>query len=99
LNENDLIATQSAISAPKIQRNLDKLAMGSGAPPIQVANGLIIEGHHRYIAGKLFGWQPDIVPGVAINAIRKVLWQEVFVDTGDWDGPANRHLKCAKLYS
>lgn len=41
-----------------VQRYVRMLENGSVAPPIKVANGIIVEGNHRYVAGRLFGVEP-----------------------------------------
>ncbi len=79
--------TQKAISAPKILRNLQLLADGSEAPAIQISGDMIIEGHHRYVAGKIHGWEPKTVPGNATSATNVTTWKNVITDPADWDNP------------
>jgi ParB-like chromosome segregation protein Spo0J len=51
---------QGGISIPKIERFLRRLEAGEVPPPIKVDNGVIVEGHHRYVAGRLFGKEPAV---------------------------------------
>ena len=87
MGADDMQPTQRAICAPKVQRNMMLLSQGSAAPPIQVANNMIIEGHHRYVAGKIYGQLPDIAPGIAISATVVTRWRDIHVDAADWDIP------------
>ncbi|MFN8739609.1 MAG: hypothetical protein ACK5YR_06800, partial [Pirellula sp.] len=54
---------QGGISIPKVERYLRRLEAGEVPPPIKVDNGVIVEGHHRYLAWRLFGKEPAIDPG------------------------------------
>jgi hypothetical protein len=55
--------TQGGISIPKVERFLRRLEAGEVPPTIKVDKGVIVEGHHRYVAGRLFGKEPAIDPG------------------------------------
>ena len=46
-----------------VQDYVRLLESGSKAPAIRVANGVIIEGNHRYVAGRIFGVDPEILSG------------------------------------
>ncbi|MBI0520873.1 RHS repeat-associated core domain-containing protein, partial [Pectobacterium parmentieri] len=54
---------QGSISLPAIQRYVDRLLKGDIAPPIKVDGNIIVEGNHRYIAGKVVGKMPEMSPG------------------------------------
>ena len=64
------------------------LKEGLIAPPIKVANGVIVEGNHRYVAGRIFGLEPTQVPYIISpsQAGRAVPIQKTIVDLKDWGG-------------
>jgi len=47
--------TQKAVSLPAIQRYVARLNAGEKAPPIKIDGDVIVDGNHRYIAGKMQG--------------------------------------------
>ena len=53
-----LATKQAAVSIPVIQNYAARAAAGEVAPAIKIADGLIVEGNHRYIAGRLVGIEP-----------------------------------------
>lgn len=75
-------------SVPITQRYVVMLENGSDAPPIKVANGIIVEPNHRYVAGRLFCVEPAQVPyAVSPSQInRAVPIQNTTVDLFDWGG-------------
>lgn len=89
LEDSNLKTTQAKVSAPIVERYIQKLQEGSQAPPIKVtSDGVLIDGNHRYVAGKLFGTDPETVPGSLSpsQASKVVPIQETKVDPNDW-GP------------
>lgn len=48
---------------PAIQRYVDRLLKGDVAPPIKVDDNVVVEGNHRYIAGKVTGKMPETTQG------------------------------------
>ncbi len=85
MNDADLIATQKKISGPRIQEYHKKLIGGEIPPPIKVENRLIVEGHHRYISGMMFGKLPEKIPWTAAHSTQKVMWKDMIVDTLNWE--------------
>ncbi|TJZ53562.1 hypothetical protein FAZ15_16080 [Sphingobacterium olei] len=79
---------QGKVSLPMVQRYVKMLESGSVAPPIKVANGIIVEGNYRYVAGRLFGVEPVQVPYVVSPSQmnRAVPIQKTVVDFLDWGG-------------
>jgi RHS repeat-associated protein len=79
---------QGKVSLPMIQRYVKMLENGLVAPPIKVADGIIVEGNHRYIAGRLFGVEPAQVPYLVSPSQmnRAVPIQKTIVDLLDWGG-------------
>ena len=57
MQQTDLSPTQGAVSRSLIQKYVDKLG-GSAAPNIQVDGSAIVDGHHRELAGQIFGQVP-----------------------------------------
>lgn len=84
-----LKTTQPAVSGPMVERYVQKLQDGSSAPAIKVTNeGVIVEGNHRYVAGRLFGEEPATTPGTLSpsQASKVQPVQEIKVDPNDWGG-------------
>lgn len=57
-----------------LQRYVTMLENGFVAPPIRVADGILVEGNHRYVAGRIFGVKParisyTIGPSQRLNAV------------------------------
>ncbi len=78
---------QQAVSVPAIRRYVDRLVAGESPPPIKVDNGIIVDGNHRYIAGRLFGSETPQTPGVlpSFKASQPPLsWRDIFLDPTDW---------------
>jgi RHS repeat-associated protein len=78
---------QPSVSVPAIRRYVDRLAAGETPPAIKVDNGIIVDGNHRYIAGRLFGVEPPQTPGVLSNfktSQPTLNWRDVFLDAADW---------------
>lgn len=46
---------------------------------------VIVDGHHRYVAARLSGRAPVLVPSGALVA-RTFGWERLFVDTVRWPG-------------
>ncbi|MHA7060280.1 hypothetical protein ACWGOQ_0023895, partial [Aquimarina sp. M1] len=79
---------QGKVSLPMIERYVKMLQKGNVAPPIKVSNGVIIEGNHRYISGRLFGKTPGQIPGTMSrsDAFRIKPIQQTIVSPLDWGG-------------
>lgn len=54
---------QGSVSLPAIQRYVDRLLKGDVAPPIKVDGNVVVEGNHRYVAGKVAGKMPETTSG------------------------------------
>lgn len=62
--KNDTLETvQGVVSFPEIQCYVDRLLKGDVAPSIKVDGNVIVKGNHRYVAGKIVGILPEIIPG------------------------------------
>jgi len=80
-----LQSTQSAVSMPAIQRYVNRTMSGEVAPAIKVDGNLIVDGHHRYVAGRITGIEPAQQPATAPASARVYNWvTEVAKDILDW---------------
>lgn len=86
LKGSDLKTTQGAVSMPAVENYVRRLEAGEVAPAIKVDNGVIIEGNHRYVAGRLVGQEPAQVPGILspsqAGKVQPV--QNLKIDPVDW---------------
>ena len=80
------ISAQNGVSLPAIQRYVDKLLAGDIAPPIKMDGNVIVDGNHRYIAAKILGMDPDVVPGALppnkTDRIKSI--SDISIDPVDW---------------
>ncbi|WP_368562155.1 RHS repeat domain-containing protein [Pseudoxanthomonas sp. UTMC 1351] len=78
--------TQKAVSLPIVQKYVAALEGGSPAPAIKVADGVIVDGNHRYVAGRIAGQEPAVQPGLLspsqVSQVKPI--QEIKVDPKDW---------------
>jgi RHS repeat-associated protein len=63
LKGSTMETTQGAVSLPMVKEYVTMLENGSTAPPIKVSGKVIVDGNHRYVAGRLVGQEPAQVPG------------------------------------
>jgi len=63
LEGSNMKTVQPSVSIPAVERYVRKLEAGSPAPAIKVADGILVDGNHRYIAGRLYGTEPPVTPG------------------------------------
>ncbi|WP_143343405.1 hypothetical protein [Delftia sp. K82] len=54
--------TQISISQPVVERYVRRLEAGDVAPPIKF-DEKIVDGHHRYMVGRVVGKEPAQTPG------------------------------------
>jgi len=78
--------TQKAVSLPVVQNYVERLNAGSAAPAIAVADGVIVEGTHRYVAGRVAGQLPAVRPGTLNPSDASLIQpiQKIKIDTTDW---------------
>jgi RHS repeat-associated protein len=72
------------VSLPVVQRYVNMLQEGNVAPPIKVDNGIIVNGNHRYVAGRVFGVEPEQIQWGGANPNRAVDWNNIPIDKVDW---------------
>jgi len=58
------ISAQEGVSLPAIQRYVDRLLKGDVAPAIKMDGDVIVDGNHRYIAARILGRKPEVIPGI-----------------------------------
>jgi len=87
LGNSTMRASQKAISLPIVQRNVDALLSGSPSPAIKVDGNVIVDGHHRFVAGQIVRQPPSVQPGILspgqAGQVQPV--QSLKVDPKDWD--------------
>jgi len=81
---------QVAVSWPMVQRLVKSFRENGWDPkaaPIQVDpnTNIIVEGNHRYIAGRIVGIDVPTTPSTSRGPV--VPWSDVTVDPVDWDPP------------
>lgn len=84
MKDAPLKTQQGAVSQPAIQRYVTRLENGDVAPPIKVDNGIIVDGNHRYIAGRIFGKEPPQIPGAGGRPNSIIDWNKLKIDPFDW---------------
>ena len=86
LQVDSTISAQNFVSLPAIQRYVDRLLAGDTAPAIKMDGNVIVDGNHRYIAAKILGLEPDVVPWVLppnkVGMTKPI--SDVKVDPADW---------------
>jgi hypothetical protein len=85
MKDAPLVTHQKSVSVPAVNRYIEKLSDGSVPPPIKVADGVIIEGNHRYVAGYVVGKVPPAVPYIDVRKNDPVFrFSEIEYDAADW---------------
>jgi len=72
------------ISLPRVQRYVDRLLAGETAPPIKVDGQIIVDGNHRYVAGRIVGQEPPITPWPGGRPEDAVPWESMPIDPVEW---------------
>jgi hypothetical protein len=75
---------KGGISLPKVQEFVDKLNAGEAPPAIKVDKGIIVEGNHRYIAGRITGKSPPVQEWAGGRPERVVPWEQMPVSPNKW---------------
>jgi len=86
LKGSDLKTTQGAISKPAVQNYVRRLEAGEVAPAIKVDGRVIVDGNHRYVAGRLVGKEPARMAGTLSpsQAGKTQPIQNLKIDPSDW---------------
>ena len=87
-NKLELKSTHGRLCLPIINRLYKKMSIGIKFSGIKVADNLIIDGHHRYLASLLTNYELERIPSNTTSATVVTDWSLVeFVDE-DWDTEA-----------
>ncbi len=84
MKDAPLKTQQGSVSQPVIQRYVDRLQSGEEAPPIKVDEGIIVDGNHRYIPGRIVGEEPNQIPWSGGRPDRVIDWNDLQIDHFDW---------------
>src|SRR5216684_3935881 len=84
MKDAPLKAQQERVSLPTIRKYVQMLREGKVPPAIHVDQGMIVEGNHRYIAGRIFGKEPPIRPWAGGRPAWAVPWEKIVIDTAEW---------------
>lgn len=63
------------------------MSCGLMFPSISFDDDVIIDGHHRYLAAHLIGFDLDRVQGIRSSAKLKRGWRSIELVEEDWDTP------------
>jgi hypothetical protein len=88
----ELVSTHEHLSVPIIERIYKKMTLKLKFGSIQVDKGVIIDGHHRYVASLLAQCYLEQVPGIKSQAKNTFEWAAVKLLDEDWDTPAKVKL-------
>lgn len=89
-NDIELSSTHARLCVPIIDRIHRKMSVGIKFSEIKVDNGLICDGHHRYIASLLAKYKVDRIPSA--NTAIAVKWESVIFEDDDWDTVAKINM-------
>ncbi len=83
MKDAPLVSQQAGgVSLPTIQRYVDRLLAGEVPPAIKVDGPFIVDGNHRYIAGRILGQEPPIQDWLGGRG-PAVPWSEIKISI-DW---------------
>jgi hypothetical protein len=93
INNSDLKykSTHTRLSLPIINRIYKKMAARISFPAIKIQDDFICDGHHRFIAAMLAGYDLKVVNWSSTNATTIIDWETVSFDERDWDTPEEVH--------
>ncbi len=91
----ELKSKQDKLSFPIIERLYLKMKEGIKFDNIKTCNGIIIDGHHRYICSKLLEIKLEENPSILPSEITLHEWDTVRLEHDDWDSKDDiiRHNK------
>lgn len=86
-NQLELNPTHTNLCVPIINRMYKKMKVGIRFNEIKVADNLICDGHHRYLASHLANAPLGRIAGVKTSATKAINWTSVHFEERDWDSP------------
>lgn len=84
-NPIELSPTQYALCFPIMKRIYQKMVSGIKFDDIKTCDGLVIDGHHRYLCSLLSGKEIGRVSTHQTSATKKYDWGDVELVEIDWD--------------
>jgi hypothetical protein len=82
------MSSHKKLSLPVVRRIYNKMCIGIKFDEIKVCDGIIIDGHHRYVSSLLANYEIGQVPSSKTSATVPCEWKTVeFVDE-EWDTEA-----------
>ncbi len=84
----ELSSTHNKLCLPIINRLYKKMMIGIRFSGIKVSDGVIIDGHHRYLASQLANIELERLPSSKTSATTIIDWESVVFATEDWDTEA-----------
>jgi hypothetical protein len=87
-NTIELQCTQAKLCIPIIDRIYRKMYIGIKFIGIKVDNGLICDGHHRYVASLLADFSIERIPAIRTSATIVTEWSSIQLIEDDWDTSA-----------
>ena len=78
-------STHTRLSLPIINRIYKKMKANLKFPPIKIQHDFICDGHHRYLASLLAGYNLEITLWETARATTTIDWKTVSFDENDWD--------------
>ena len=87
-----LLPTQPRLCIPIIARIYRKMLIGFRFRPIHVAEGMIIDGHHRYVAALAAGYDLESIPSTPSSVTQSLAWPAIDFVEEDWDTEAKIRL-------
>jgi hypothetical protein len=72
------------VSLPLVQRYVDRPLAGETPPAIKVDGKIIVDGNHRYIAGRIVGQDPPTQPWLGGNPSNVIPWDTLPVFPNEW---------------
>jgi hypothetical protein len=85
--DHPFVGSQRAVSLPIIVRLYNKIQRGVVFAPIFTKNGMVINGHHRYLAARLANSVVEHIPWETSCVKQPRAWSLVDIDEFDWDTP------------
>jgi hypothetical protein len=85
----DFESTHDKLCLPIINRLYKKMKIGLRFSEIKVADRLIIDGHHRYVASRLAKIELDRIPWQSTSATITTSWRDIDFIEEDYESPAD----------
>jgi RHS repeat-associated protein len=83
MKDAPLVSQQAGgVSLRLVQQYVDKLLAGEVAPAIKIDGNIVVDGNHRYIAGRILGKEPATQPWAGGRG-PTVPWSDILIST-EW---------------